>query len=303
MNTACLTGRILRGIGGLYRIAPAAGEPVLASARGLLRKKGMAPTAGDWVDYQASGDPDRPWRIMTIHPRHNYLVRPTVANLDGLFIVLSAADPPPDFFLADKLLALCKIHQIEPWICLTKTDLSDGMTDILASYRPVGCHLLETSPEDESGLAGLKDWLAGRTACLAGQSGVGKSTLLNRLCGEDIMPVGDLSEKIGRGRHTTREVVFFPCAGGYLADTPGFSSLELDELGVDGRDLPLGYPEMLEAAEHCRFSGCRHLGELGCAVPASGIDPERLARYRTLRKQLDIMGPNTPRRSSSDTWI
>ena len=292
MSPETATGRILSGVGGLYRIDARPGHAVLlASARGLFRKSGTVPTAGDLVDCQASGDPDRPWRIMGIHERKNFLVRPSVANLDGLIIIVSAADPPPDFMLIDKLLAVSLIHGIEPLICLTKTDLSDPEDNRLEDYKPVGCRLIQTSLTHEGGLADLVEWIHGKTVCMAGQSGVGKSTLLNRLSGVERMLVGDLSQKIGRGRHTTREVVFFPFAGGYLADTPGFSSLELYQLGITGAQLPIGYPELAERSDHCRFTGCRHVGELGCAVPGSGMAPERLRRYRELREQLDAINP------------
>lgn len=285
-------GRILSGVGGLYRIDARPGHTILlASARGLFRKSGFVPTAGDIVDCQSSGDPDRPWRIMSVRERKNFLIRPSVANLDGLIIIVSAADPPPDFLLVDKMLALSLIHGIEPLICLTKTDLSDPGIDRLDDYRPVGCRLIETNLQNETGLEALKSWIHGKTVCMAGQSGVGKSTLLNRLFGSEQMAVGELSLKIGRGRHTTREVVFFPFAGGYLADTPGFSSLELYQLGITGSQLPLAYPELADVGGRCRFSGCRHVGELGCAVTACAIAPERLRRYRDLREQLDSINP------------
>ena len=149
-------------------------------------------------------------------------------------ITLSAADPPPDYYLVDKLLTVCFLNQIEPLLCLTKTDLSEDWQSITAGYREVGCRIIETAPDDEESLAQLSQWITGRVVSFAGQSGVGKSTLLNRLGGDTLMPTGLLSTRVGRGRHTTRHVELFPLADGYLADTPGFSSLELYELGIDG---------------------------------------------------------------------
>jgi ribosome biogenesis GTPase len=286
-----LTGRILRGVGGLYWVDGQDGAILQASARGLFRKNREVPTAGDLVDCEPSGDPDRPWSIRHIHPRRNFLVRPAVANLDGLVITVSATDPPPDFMLVDKLLAISYINGIEPLLVLTKTDLTEDTTDLLQPYRPVGCLILETAPQDETGVAAFEQWLAGKTACLAGQSGVGKSTLMNRLHGETVMSVGSISERIGRGRHTTREVVFFPVAGGYLADTPGFSTLELPDIGINGDQLADGYPEIRQVRDQCHFNDCRHIGEPGCAVSGSEIDPERLERYRQLRSQLDALDP------------
>lgn len=292
-----LTGRILRGVGGLYWVSGSGGEILQASARGLFRKNREVPTAGDLVDCEPSGDPDRPWSIRNIRPRRNFLVRPAVANLDGLVITVSVTDPPPDFLLIDKLLAISHINGIEPLLILTKTDLTADSTDLLQPYRAAGCQILEIVPQDETGVAAFERWLEGKTACLAGQSGVGKSTLMNRLHGETVMSVGSISERIGRGRHTTREVVFFPIAGGYLADTPGFSTLELPDAGINGDQLADGYPEIVQVRDQCHFNDCRHIGEPGCAVPASSIDPERLERYRLLRGQLDALDPYQKKRS------
>ncbi len=286
-----MMGRILRGVGGQYWIAADSGNIGTASARGIVRKDGLTLTVGDFVECLPSGDPDIPWRIERILPRKNYLVRPAIANLDGLVITLSAADPPPDFFLADKLLTVCLLNHIEPLLCLTKTDLAEDWQIITHSYRETGIRIIETAPADQESLLELHRWMQGRVVSFAGQSGVGKSTLLNRLCGEEMMPAGDLSARAGRGKHTTRHVELFPQSGGYLADTPGFSSLELYDLGITGDQLVYGYPEIAKFEGKCRFTGCRHLGELGCAVPDSGIDPERLQRYRFFRNQLDSIDP------------
>ena len=291
MADPTVTGRILRGVGGLYWVDGPDGVLLEASARGIFRKTGETPTAGDRVDCVPSGDPDRPWRIVKMHPRRNSLVRPSVANLDGLVITLSADHPPPDYLLVDKLLVLCYALDIEPLLILTKTDLGAAHDDLLKPYRPTGCRLLETHPRDEASLDQLRGWLSGKAACLAGQSGVGKSTLVNRLFGGDVMAVGSVSEKIGRGRHTTREVVFFPFAGGYLADTPGFSTLELYEVGIRAEQVTLGFPEIGRLSEPCRFQDCRHLGEPGCALPGGPIHPDRLERYRLLRSQLEDVNP------------
>lgn len=286
-----VVGRITKGVGGQFEVALENGQESIASARGIFRKEGMTPTVGDMVECAPSGDPGIPWRIDIILPRRNFLVRPPLANLDGLVITLSAADPAPDFYLADKLLTICYINHIEPLLCLTKTDLAHGCESDLSGYSRAGCRIIETSPDDHSGLTELRTWITGRVVSFAGQSGVGKSTLLNRLFGVEMMPAGELSIKISRGRHTTRHVELFPLAGGYLADTPGFSSLELAELGIKGEQLVDGYPEIIAVEGDCRFTGCRHLGELGCAVPGSGIDDGRLLRYRFFRHQLDSIDP------------
>jgi ribosome biogenesis GTPase len=289
--------RILKGVGGLYLLAGAGEATGLASARGLFRKDGLIPTPGDLVEAVSSGDPDVPFRIVRILPRKNYLIRPTVANLDTLIITLSALNPPPDYHLADKLLTVCLLNRIEPILCITKTDLpGQQAAAIEAVYQPAGLPIIRTSPGDTLSHDRLRRLVAGRVVSLAGQSGVGKSTLLNQLFGEEIMPVGRVSDRIGRGRHTTRHVELFPFAGGFLADTPGFTALELPELGVKGSDLIAGYPELQAIEGQCRFAGCRHCGELGCAVDRATIDPGRLARYRQFRSELDRISPyNLPR--------
>ena len=289
--------RILRCVGGQYLLAGSNGAISSASARGLFRKDGQTPTPGDLVSVEASGDPDLPWRITKILPRRNFLVRPTVANLDCLIITLSAADPAPDFQLADKLLTICLVHKIEPILCITKTDLPANQADeVERAYAKTGIVIIRTNPQDIPSHDHLRELLQGRVVSFAGQSGVGKSTLLNQLFGDEKMATGAISDRIGRGKHTTRHVELFPYAGGFLADTPGFTSLELSELGVLGDDLVQGYPELAGLEGRCRFVGCRHLGELGCALNHDTIDPDRLNRYRQFREALDLIKPyNTVR--------
>ncbi len=284
--------RILKGVGGQYWLHLADNQIGLASARGIFRKDGRVPTPGDFATCAPSGDLDVPWRMTAILPRHNLLLRPAIANLDMLIITLSAEEPAPDYYLADKLLTVCLVNDIEPLICVTKTDLVQAdARPIGQCYRAAGCTVVYTNPHDTASHDLLRQLLAGRVVSLAGQSGVGKSTLLNQLFGVTRMATGEISERIGRGRHTTRHVELFPFAGGYLADTPGFSSLEMNELGIASTDLETGYPEIKAVSGQCRFTGCRHLGDLGCAVPAAGIDPGRLERYRFFRTQLDSIDP------------
>ena len=288
-----LKGRIIKGVGGQYWIGEEDRLIGVAMARGIFRKQNQSPVAGDWVYYVSSQDPDVPWVVEEILPRKNHLIRPPLANLDGLVITLSLAAPEPDFYLADKLLTVCRVNNIEPLICLTKLDLADGddLPPVGDMYSKTGIRVMMTQPDDDAGSAELKVWMKGRFVCFAGQSGVGKSTLLNRLFGETMMETGGLSDKIGRGRHTTRHVELFPYAGGYIADTPGFSVLELADFGLSGEDLIKGYPEIEAVADQCRFTGCRHLGELGCAVDEASIHKDRLSRYRFFRKQLDDADP------------
>ena len=286
-----LKARILKGVGGQFWIADGATLIGVATARGILRRRNHSPLPGDEVIYSSTGDPDVPWVIDRIFPRRNHLIRPPVANLDGMVITLSADQPAPDYYLADKLLTICRHHQIEPLICLTKVDLAAEVPPIRSIYEPAGCRVVLTHPEEDDSLDILRRWMRGRIISFAGQSGVGKSTLLNRLFDREMMITGGLSEKAGRGRHTTRHVELFPHDDGYIADTPGFSMLELSDFAINGTDLVHGYPEIEAIEEHCRFTGCRHLGEMGCAVRDSSIHPDRLERYRYFRRQLDSIDP------------
>lgn len=298
-----IEGIIVRGVGGQYWIDDrSGGEPVPARARGIFRKDGITPLPGDHVICAVSDDPLVPLQITEIQPRRNALVRPPVANLDCLVITFSLEDPAPDLYLIDKLLIVCAANSIDPILCLTKTDriIEPMEADrLLAPYETAGFSVLRTGFDEKEGREGREDregregrnqllrLIAGRVVSFAGQSGVGKSTLLNDLFGSERMLTGSTSEKAGRGRHTTRHVELFPFDGGYIADSPGFSSLELETLGVRSEDVLSGYPEIAAAESHCRFLDCRHTGETGCALESMTVDAGRLERYRYFRNLID----------------
>jgi ribosome biogenesis GTPase len=282
------TARILKAVGGQYWLEGDNDFSGIATARGLFRLDKITPTPGDRVIYESSGDPDIPWRITEVLPRKNILIRPPLANLDLLLITVAATEPAADFFLIDKLIAACRINKIEPVLVITKMDIAtETVKEISEPYVKCGFSVFYTSHNDSTAHEQLKKLLTSRIVSFAGQSGVGKSTLLNQLFGDEKMITGAISKKIGRGRHTTRHVELFPFAGGYLADTPGFSTLDLVELGLTSENIVSGYPEIESLAGQCRFASCRHLGDLGCAVEEARIDAGRLARYRQFRQQLD----------------
>ena len=302
-------GRILRGVGGAYWIETLAGEICAAKPRGIFRKQKQVPLPGDWGGLGDSGDDDFPYVIENISPRQNSLIRPSLANLDLCFLTFAVADPEPDLLLLDKLACIASLMSIIPVIIWTKADLAPEKTQELQSvYRATGWQQL-ISQQEQLPVSCMRQMMQGKIACLAGPSGVGKSTLTNALLEAACMETGEISEKLGRGRHTTRHVELFrlkseamsPDEGllsseqenaaiSYLADTPGFTSLELEQLGIYPEELIKGYPD-LSVDQSCRFLDCRHLNEPECAVrERAQEDPgllERYQRYRQLRESLE----------------
>jgi len=276
-----LTGTIVKGVGGSYEIHLTEAGTVTAKPRGIFRKEKTTPTVGDHVDVELSGDPDIPYVIEAIHPRKNLMIRPSVANLDIMILTISPVSPAPDFKLLDKLLILCEKQDIKPVIWITKTDLEEAETvRIRTVYENAGFTVYTSSAGGISEETGIRALFQGNTVGFAGQSGVGKSTLCNLLTGYTGMEVGKISERLKRGKHTTRHVELFPVGDGYLMDTPGFSSLELSDIGIQEDEVRFGYPELHRIDGKCRFLDCRHTGELGCAIAEANMDPDRLERYR-----------------------
>lgn len=264
MKHKMVDGTIVKGVGGFYYIAPDNQSPLLeAKARGLFRHKKIKPAVGDRVQVTVSASENN---ITEIYPRKNSFVRPPVVNVDVSLLVFAMSDPEPDLLLLDKLTVLAEINEVTPVIVFTKADLATEQTEngLREIYDPTGYELLFISNVVAGDLQPLKDRIAGQTAFLAGPSGVGKSTLANRLSPEITMETGMISQKSGRGKHTTRHVELLPLDfGGYLLDTPGFSSLSLaKESSAD--NLRLFFPEFAQG--ECKFQNCRHLSEPGCAV-------------------------------------
>lgn len=288
--------RILKGVGGQYELhryePPFRGISV---PRGIFRKRNHAPLPGDLVTYESSGDPDIPWVITDIHERKNALIRPPMSNLDQLLITASAALPEPDYYLLDRLAAYAYRYHIEPVLLLNKLDRAADETVAYFTeyYRKSGFKIFYLTIEENDDLRALREYIAGKIVAFAGQSGVGKSTLINRLFGEDIMHIGALSEKGKRGRQTTRHIELFPDGDGYVADTPGFQTISLADLNMEGEDFAAGYPEIEEHRHACKFRSCRHINEPECALhDPEAMHPDRLARYQELREQLDEIQKN-----------
>lgn len=286
-----LHGRILKGVGGAYEILLDDRTRFGSKPRGIFRKKSQSPLPGDHVVCQASGDSDFPLQILEIKERRNVLVRPLMANLDLLILTFAVTQPEPDLLLLDKLLVYAVKNDIEPLVCFTKSDLDHSERDrLLNMYSAAGFRVISSSPYDWADDE-IRELIHGRVVTFAGPSGVGKSTLLNQISGEEQMDTGDVSDKIGRGRHTTRHTELFPMAGGFLVDTPGFTSLEIEQLNIFPEELVLGYPEFQGVARNCRFQDCHHLTEIGCAVKELAAEnkavAERYDRYAYFRVILD----------------
>lgn len=258
-------GIIVRGIGGFYYVE-AAGEVFECRARGVFRKEKLTPLVGDRVTISIyEGEHEN--TIDSIEKRRNSLRRPPVANIDQLFIVVSSCEPKPNTLIIDQLTVLAIHAGINPVIILTKSDLED-VSELKAVYETTGFPTIVASGMSDEGLPQVRELLKGRTSAFTGNSGVGKSTLLNRLEPGLHLETAPISQKLGRGKHTTRECTLLKVAGGYVVDTPGFAALELQKDEVILKDeLPYCFPEFRPYLESCKFyPSCSHVKDKGCAV-------------------------------------
>ena len=233
-------------------------------ARGIFRKHRITPLAGDKVVISVNEKTEN--TIDEIGERKNFLLRPPVANIDVLAIVVATVNPKPSTLIIDKLTAIAFHKDIEPVLIITKTDLgsSDELTEI---YNSVGIKTVCVSSVNGEGIDDVKSLVSGKICVFTGNSAVGKSTLLNALDGSLSLKTGEYSQKLGRGRHTTREVELFPFCGGYLADTPGFSSLDFEKSDLILKDeLPFCFPEFEKHLGNCKFTSCTHTCEKGCKI-------------------------------------
>ncbi|MEW5763140.1 MAG: ribosome small subunit-dependent GTPase A [Bacillota bacterium] len=278
---------IVKILGGYFYVHDGARvRPCVVRGRVKARERLLV---GDRVLLSAL--PDGKGVVEEVRPRVNSLGRPPVANVDQAVLVFSFAQPPPDLFLLDRLLVLAAYAGVTPLVVASKADLAANAAAHTwpAIYRRAGYEVLVTSTVTGAGLEALAAALAGRISVLAGPSGSGKSSLLNALAPQLLRKTGDISRRLGRGRHTTREVTLLPLSGsGWVADTPGFSVLELPPL--EERELAGYFPEIAALSERCRFTGCLHYREQGCAVKqgvAGGlVAPSRYEHYKSFLKEI-----------------
>ena len=282
-----IEGRIVRGIAGFYYVATEHGI-VECRARGKFRKDNVTPLVGDIVEIQMINDSEG--YILNILPRKNELTRPPVANVDQAIIVFAIVRPELNRVLLDKMIVLAESNDIEPVICINKVDLKEDREafDLVTIYQKIGYKAVTTSVVTKDGIKELKSYLKDKVSFFAGPSGVGKSSLINSIQSNIKLKTGEVSEKLLRGRHTTRSVELLSLDfGGYVLDTPGFTALTLD---IDNQDLRYYFREFLELQRGCKFSSCLHVNEPDCniikAVKEGLIDKNRYLSYLSLLKEL-----------------
>lgn len=273
-------GKIIKALSGFYYVQDENGELIQCRGRGVFRKNKVTPLVGDNVLFQAENNTDG--YILEVMERKNELVRPPIANVDQAILVFSAIKPDFSPLLLDRFLVLVESNDIEPIICISKTDLisEDGVQEIeeyARNYRKIGYHVLLTSTKEKDGIDQLLPLLEKRISVFAGQSGVGKSSLLNSLRPDLELETNEISMSLGRGKHTTRHVELIEIGNGLVADTPGFSSLEF--LTIEAEELAYCFPEIYEAGANCKFRGCTHISEPKCAVRQS-IEDGSIEQFR-----------------------
>ena len=263
------TGRIIRSLSGFYEVSTPEGT-VTCRARGSLRRTGESPLTGDMVEISVEKGTGMVEKIL---PRQNQFVRPAVANVDALVVFAANTNPVTEPFLIDRVAAIAGDQGVDVILCINKCDL-DPAEDLIRIYTHAGFQVIAASAETGDGVEQLRRAIRGKLTAFTGNSGVGKSSILNRLCPGLNLPTGEVSEKLGRGRHTTRHVELYDLGEQtYVADTPGFSSFDTDQMDVIlKQNLQYAFPDFEAHIGSCQFHDCTHRKEPGCAVRTALAD-------------------------------
>lgn len=272
-------GTIRKAMSGFYYVKSDEGT-FQCRGRGLFRKQNITPLVGDNVEFEADNQTEGV--ITSVAERENVLARPPIANVDQAILVSSVKEPDFHTKLLDRFLVVIESKFILPIICFTKMDLiseenQEEIQKYIEDYQKIGYTCVQTSSEIDEGLEELLPYVKGKTSVVAGQSGVGKSSLLNALQPNLELKTDDISAALGRGKHTTRHVELLEIGDGLIADTPGFSSLDFQE--IEKETLPHCFPEFVERASQCKFRGCLHQNEPKCAVKAA-VENGEIPAYR-----------------------
>ena len=287
-----MQGKIIKGIAGFYYVVAEDSDIVYeCKAKGIFRKDNIKPLVGDDVIMDILDEESQKGNIMKILSRRNELLRPAVANIDQALVIFSIVKPEPNFNLLDRFLIMMESQGLKSIICFNKQDIAtdEEKEDLRQAYETCGYQVLFVSASKNEGMEELNRLLLGKTTAVAGPSGVGKSSIINRLNPDANMETGDISRKIERGKHTTRhsELIVLN-EHTYIMDTPGFTSLKL--LDMDKEKLPEYYPEFIQYEPSCRFAGCAHMNEPGCkvkeALKEGKISPVRYHNYKLLYEEL-----------------
>lgn len=299
-----IEGKIIKGIGGFYYVKTADGV-YECKAKGIFRKDHKKPLVGDNVVVDILDNTLMLGNLIDILPRHSELIRPAVANVDQALVIFAITSPQPPLNLVDRMLILLEQQGLPCAVCFNKADLDEtGAGDEFKRiYELAGYKVFIVSARENKGLIELQEFLAGKTTTVSGPSGVGKSSLINLLAGKQVMETGDISEKIERGKHTTRHSELFSIStsgvdekneenASFICDTPGFSSLELYMCGIEKESLWSCYPEFIPEEPACKFAGCAHIHEPNCgvkdAVAEGRIAKERYENYCQLYEGLKM---------------